>query len=190
MEGASNISTNPLAILINNGWKAQLATVGASGFTEAKEAGSVMRPRSTFRLSIRLPPTKSVEEAKVTLREILTTDVPYGAKATLEFSAAVNGWSAPAYSAVLSEVIDASVMEVFGRPKNALAEGGTIPLMGLFQELFPKAEFVVTGVLGPQSNAHGPNEFLDIPYVKKLTTCMAVILAKLSRHYEGEAQKK
>lgn len=60
-------------------------------------------------------------------------------------------------------------------------EGGSIPLMGLLSEFWPKAQFVVTGVLGPESNAHGPNEFLHISYTRKLTQAMAHILARASQ---------
>ena len=48
---------------------------------------------------------------------------------------------------------------------------------GLDPKLFPAAQFVVTGVLGPHSNAHGPNEFLDIPTAKKVAACIADVLA-------------
>ena len=187
--GASSITSNPLTALINRGWKAQLAVVGAADLPDAKTAGSVLRPRTTLKLSFRLPPTKPVEEAKKIIEKVLTTNVPYGATAKIDFPAAAKGWSAPVYSTFLRDIIDSSVDAVFKKPKLAIAEGGSIPLMGLFSEMFPEAQFVVTGVLGPESNAHGPNEFLHIPYVKKLTTCMALILAKLSRHYEQTLTK-
>jgi len=90
----------------------------------------------------------------------------------------------------LNEIIDSSVNDIFKRPKLTISEGGSIPLLGLFSDLFPKAEFIVTGVLGPESNAHGPNEFLHIPYVKKLTVAMALILARLSRHYAQTLKKE
>lgn len=181
---AHGVTSNTLQALINRGWKAQLAIVGAADIPESKTAGNVLRPKSTLKLSVRLPPTKAIEEAKKTLTEILTTNIPYNATATLTFGAAASGWSAPVYSPFLNDIIDSSVEDTFKKPKFAIAEGGSIPLIGLFSQMYPNAQFVVTGVLGPESNAHGPNEFLHIPYVKKLTTCMALILARLSRHYE------
>jgi len=128
-----------LTALINRGWKAQLAVVGAADFPDAKTAGSVLLPKSTFRLSFRLPPTKKIEDAKKVLHHYLTTNVPYGATVKLEFPSAANGWSAPAYSPYLSNIIDSSVNDIFKRPKLSISEGGTIPLMGLFSDLFPKA---------------------------------------------------
>jgi hypothetical protein len=45
-------------------------------------------------------------------------------------------------------------------------------------EKFPGAQFMITGVLGPHSNAHGPNEFLHIPTGKKVTAAVARVLAE------------
>ena len=58
-----------------------------------------------------------------------------------------------------------------------MGEVGSIPFLGMLHDMFPASQFVVTGVLGPGSNAHGPNEFLDITYCKKVVTCVASILA-------------
>ena len=177
-----------MTVLINNWWKPQLSTTGAGhkDLPEASTAGSVLRPRTTLSFSIRLPPTKSTKEAETILKERLTTNIPYGAKATLDVAANAAGWVIPPHSAFLTEIINSSAQEVFGKPKFCAGEGGSIPLMNLFHDMYPKAEFIVTGVLGPASNAHGPNEFLHIPYVKNLTTCMSLILAKISHHLESK----
>ena len=58
-----------------------------------------------------------------------------------------------------------------------MGEGGTIPFMAMLGRRFPDAQFLITGVLGPRSNAHGPNEFLHIEYAKRLTACVAEIIA-------------
>ena len=58
-----------------------------------------------------------------------------------------------------------------------MGEGGSIPFMGMLGAKFPDAQFVITGVLGPQSNAHGPNEFLDIAMGKAVTLAVAQVLA-------------
>jgi len=57
-----------------------------------------------------------------------------------------------------------------------MGEGGTIPFMGMLGEKFPEAQFLVTGVLGPQSNAHGPNEFLHLATARRLTGCVSQVL--------------
>ena len=51
--------------------------------------------------------------------------------------------------------------------------------MGMLGLKFPQAQMLVTGVLGPKSNAHGPNEFLHVPYAKRLSAAVAVVLAAL-----------
>jgi acetylornithine deacetylase/succinyl-diaminopimelate desuccinylase-like protein len=58
-----------------------------------------------------------------------------------------------------------------------MGEGGTIPFMAMLGQKYPQAQFLITGVLGPHSNAHGPNEFLHLGYAKKLTACVADVLA-------------
>ena len=55
--------------------------------------------------------------------------------------------------------------------------GGTIPFMKMLGDRFPGVQFVVTGVLGPKSNAHGPNEFLELATGKRITACMVQVIA-------------
>jgi len=64
----------------------------------------------------------------------------------------------------------------FGKPSMYMGTGGTIPFMGMLGERFPEAQFLITGLLGPKSNAHGPNEFLHIETGKRLTCCVAQVL--------------
>ncbi len=71
---------------------------------------------------------------------------------------------------------DAS-LAYYGRPSAMVGEGGTIPFMGMLGKHFPAAQFLITGVLGPKSNAHGPNEFLHVPYARRLTCCVAQVIA-------------
>ena len=65
----------------------------------------------------------------------------------------------------------------FGAPPAYMGEGGSIPFMAMLGEKFPQAQFVVTGVLGPHSNAHGPNEFLHIPTAERISVVIAQVLA-------------
>ena len=67
-----------------------------------------------------------------------------------------------------------------------MGEGGTIPFMGMLGEKFPGAQFMITGVLGPHSNAHGPNEFLHIPTGKRVTAAVARVIAD---HYAGQRRR-
>lgn len=89
-----------------------------------------------------------------------------------------SGWNAPDMSAWLHDALKESSEIYYDNEMGGLGEGGSIPLMGLLSEMWPKAQFVITGVLGPASNAHGPNEFLHIDYTKKITQCMAHVLSK------------
>ena len=58
-----------------------------------------------------------------------------------------------------------------------MGTGGTIPFMKMLGDRFPACQFFVTGVLGPHSNAHGPNEFLHLETGKRVTCCVAQVLA-------------
>src|SRR3546814_1036024 len=97
---------------------------------------------------------------------------------SLELEKASTGWNAPAMSPWLEKAIDAASQEFYGRPAMYMGEGGSIPFMGMLGEKFPGAQFMITGVLGPHSNAHGPNEFLHIPMGKKVTASVARVIAE------------
>jgi acetylornithine deacetylase/succinyl-diaminopimelate desuccinylase-like protein len=86
----------------------------------------------------------------------------------------------------LTQSLRQSSLDTFGAEACYMGEGGTIPFMAMLGEKFPQAQFLITGVLGPQSNAHGPNEFLHIPTAKKLTACVARVLADHRRTREEE----
>ena len=91
------------------------------------------------------------------------------------------GGTAPALSPWLERAASQASKAHFGADAVYMGEGGSIPFMGMLGEKFPQAQFLITGVLGPHSNAHGPNEFLHIPTGKKVTSCVASVLAD---HYE------
>ena len=124
-----------------------------------------------------MPPTCDARVASQKLKNLLEQDPPYGAKVTFETNWGANGWNAPEMSAWLERSLDQASREYFGKPAAYMGEGGTIPFMGMLGERFPQAQFLITGVLGPHANAHGPNEFLHIPTAKKLTCCVAKVLA-------------
>ena len=77
----------------------------------------------------------------------------------------------------LETALERASQRLFGKPAMYMGEGGSIPFMGMLGEKFPEAQFLITGVLGPGSNAHGPNEFLHLPTARKLTCAVAQILA-------------
>lgn len=169
-------TTDPVEGILARTWKPALSVTGAAGFPTIDSAGNVLRPKTSFQLSMRLPPTVDGERAAAALRRIVTENAPYNAKVSFESEAAATGWNAPATAPWLKRAADAASRSVWGQDAAWMGEGGTIPFMNMLGEKFPRAQFLITGVLGPHSNAHGPNEFLHIPYVKQLTAAVASIV--------------
>ena len=164
-------------LVLNRTWRPFLAVTGADGLPAPANAGNVLRPQTKLVLSLRLPPTVKAESAAKQLKAILETDPPYGARVTFESGHAGSGWHAPQTAPWLEKALNDSSTRHFGKPAMWMGEGGTIPFMGMLGAQFPQAQFLITGVLGPHSNAHGPNEFLHIGYAKRLTACVADVLA-------------
>jgi len=157
-------------------WMPALSIVGADGLPPSDNAGNVLRPYTQLQLSMRIPPMVDPKEAQDALEKALLENPPYNARVTVHFEEAAAGWNAPETEEWLSGAMNNASETYFGESSCSLGEGGTIPFMAMLGEQFPKAQFVITGVLGPSSNAHGPNEFLHVPYAKKLTACVASIL--------------
>ena len=174
---------DPTEAILNRTWRPFLAVTGAEGLPELASAGNVLRPYSAFKLSLRLPPTLDGVAATSALKEILEADPPYGAKVSFHAEEPAGGWNAPPLSPWLEDSLTAASQAYFGLEAVHMGEGGSIPFMGMLGEKFPKAQFLITGLLGPNSNAHGPNEFLDIPTGKRLTACVAQVLED---HFQRE----
>ena len=173
---------DPLEALLNRTWKPTLSVTGVDGFPEMRSAGNVLRPYTAFKLSLRLPPLIDGNEAAANLKALLEDNAPYNAKVTFAADGRVGavgatGWNAPSLSPWLEEALNDASQSHFGAPCGYIGQGGTIPLMSLLQAKFPAAQMMVCGVLGPKSNAHGPNEFLHVPYGKKLTAAVAQVMA-------------
>lgn len=163
-------------LVLNRTWRPALTVTGADGFPSIANAGNVMRPKTAFKLSMRIPPLVKPSVAMEVLEEALTKKPHYNAKVALQFDSGSSGWNAPALCAWLEQAAEEASMAYYGKPAAYMGEGGTIPFMGMLGEKFPKAQFMITGVLGPHSNAHGPNEFLHLDMVKKLTACVSHVL--------------
>ena len=174
---ARPVSTDPVESILNRTWKATLSVIGAAGLPAPKEAGNVLRPGTALKLSVRLPPTVNGGRAAQRLKQTLEADPPYGARVRFELEGAATGWNAPATAPWLKQALEQASRAAYGLEPVWMGEGGTIPFISMLGERFPRAQFVITGVLGPESNAHGPNEFLHIDYAKKLTGAIAQIVA-------------
>jgi acetylornithine deacetylase/succinyl-diaminopimelate desuccinylase-like protein len=175
-------TTDPVQALMNRTWKPTLSVTGVDGFPELKNAGNVLRPYTAFKLSLRLPPLVDGHLAAQQLKTLLEDNAPYNAKVTFHADGRVGaqgatGWNAPSLTPWLEDALNAASQAHFGAPCGYIGQGGTIPLMSMLQQGFPKAQMMVCGVLGPKSNAHGPNEFLHVPYGKKLTAAVAQVMA-------------
>ncbi len=175
-------TTDPTQALLNRTWKPTLSVTGAEGFPELKNAGNVLRPYTAFKLSLRLPPLVDGNRAAAELKALLEDNAPYNAKVTFHADGRVgaqgaSGWNAPSLAPWIEDALHAASKAHFGAPCGFIGQGGTIPLMGMLQQGFPQAQMMVCGVLGPKSNAHGPNEFLHVPYGKKLTAAVAQVMA-------------
>jgi acetylornithine deacetylase/succinyl-diaminopimelate desuccinylase-like protein len=167
------VTDDPVELILNRTWRPQLAITGAAGLPELGAAGNVLRPSTSVRVSLRLPPGVDGNQAKERLTRLLTEDPPYGAEVRFESAEANDGWNAPALAPWLEAALRESSATYFGATPGYMGEGGTIPFMAMLGERFPAAQFLITGVLGPESNAHGPNEFLHIPTAQRLTCCVA-----------------
>jgi acetylornithine deacetylase/succinyl-diaminopimelate desuccinylase-like protein len=156
-------TTDPLQALLNRTWAPTLSVTGAEGLP--------------FKLSLRLPPLVEADVAVQQLKKLLEDNAPYQARVTFEGAGGATGWNAPSTAPWFESALNAASQAHFGAPCGYIGQGGTIPLMNMLSKGFPQAQMMVCGVLGPKSNAHGPNEFLHVPYAKKLTAAVAQVLA-------------
>jgi acetylornithine deacetylase/succinyl-diaminopimelate desuccinylase-like protein len=168
-------------LVLNRTWRPMLAVTGAEGLPAVASAGNVLRPKTALALSLRLPPTIAADAAALALKTLLEKDPPYGSRVSFEYGQAATGWNAPQLAPWLEKAVGETSQRHYGKPAMWMGEGGTIPFMAMLGIKFPKAQFLITGVLGPHSNAHGPNEFLHLPYAKKLTACVADVIAAAPR---------
>jgi acetylornithine deacetylase/succinyl-diaminopimelate desuccinylase-like protein len=174
--GTQPVSKDTAELMLNRTWRPTVSIVGASGLPDVKDAGNVLRPKTTVKVSVRIPPTGDAEGATKKLKSLFEKDPPYGAQVTFEAEGASAGWNAPELAPWLGDSMNRASKTYFGKDAMYMGEGGSIPFMGMLGKKFPKAQFMITGVLGPASNAHGPNEFLHIPTGKKLTSCVAQVI--------------
>ena len=177
VEGMKPAAKDLVELVLNRTWRPQLAVTGVDGMPPLANAGNVLRPQTTVKLSLRIPPTLDGKKAASALKKLLEANPPYGAKVEFKGEKSGSGWNAPKLESWLESAVATASKRYFKAPPAYQGEGGTIPFMGMLGEKFPKAQFLITGVLGPHSNAHGPNEFLHIPTGKKVSMVVADVLA-------------
>jgi acetylornithine deacetylase/succinyl-diaminopimelate desuccinylase-like protein len=172
-------TADPVEALLSRTWRPTLSVTGADGFPELRNAGNVLRPYTAFKLSLRLPPLVDAASAVQELKALLEDNAPYQAKVTFEGEGAATGWNAPATTPWFEQALQAASQAHFGAGFGTIGQGGTIPLMNLLSQGFPQAQMMVCGVLGPKSNAHGPNEFLHLHCARRLTASVAQVIARM-----------
>ena len=163
-------------LMLNNTWRPTLAVTGQAGMPDLVNAGNVLLPYTVLKLSFRLPPTVDAEMAADVVKKALEADTPPLVKVEFDAESSMAGWNAPEIAPWLEASMQKASEAFFGEPSMYMGTGGTIPFMGMLGERFPEAQFLITGLLGPKSNAHGPNEFLHIETGKRLTCCVAQVL--------------
>ncbi|HSE96330.1 MAG TPA: peptidase dimerization domain-containing protein, partial [Methylomirabilota bacterium] len=179
--GAGPVGRDPMALLLDSTWRPALAVTGAAGLPALEDAGNVLRPQTAVKISLRVPPTLDAARATARLKALFEVDPPYGARVTFSPETASPGWNAPPMAPWLGAACDHASVSYFGEPPMYAGVGGSIPFMHMLGERYPQAQFLITGVLGPGSNAHGPNEFLHVPTGVRVTACVAEVLAEHHR---------
>ncbi len=176
IDGVESMADNNVERILNRTWRPALSYTGIGGIPELDSAGNVLRPYTALKLSMRLPATVDGDAATQALKETLEANPPSNARVSFEADQAASGWNAPEIAPWLHASLEKGSQGSYGRSVMYMGEGGTIPFMAMLGDYFPQAQFMITGVLGPKSNAHGPNEFLHIPFARKLTTCVAQVI--------------
>ena len=177
MGGTKPMADDNVELLLNRTWRPTLSITAQEGMPDLVQGGNVLRPKTALKLSIRTPPTLNLKGIEKKLTELLTSNPPSGARVTFDAEKGGSGWDSPKVAPWLEKSVDSASKAFYGKSATGYGEGGSIPFMGMLGEKYPQAQFLITGVLGPQSNAHGPNEFLHIDFAKKLTACIAQVIA-------------
>jgi acetylornithine deacetylase/succinyl-diaminopimelate desuccinylase-like protein len=177
VDGMRPVQGDLAELVLNRTWRPALSVTGLAGAPAPGGAGNVLRPFTEAKLSMRLPPTLDARAAAQAMKQTLEAEPPYGARVSFTLDEPGSGWNAPKTQPWLEQALEAASRAAWGKPMAMMGEGGSIPFMGMLGRKFPEAQFVVTGVLGPASNAHGPNEFLHIPTGKRVSETVAHVLA-------------
>jgi acetylornithine deacetylase/succinyl-diaminopimelate desuccinylase-like protein len=201
-DGVQPVDTDSTQLLLNSTWRATLCYTGISGVPLPAAASNTLRKETEVKLSVRLPPYCDPTKCNAEMKRVLEANPPYGARVIYDAKNGNYGWAAPKLPDWLETAVSTASTTYYGKPYRAIGEGGSIPFMAMLGKKFPKTSFVITGthntvlcylpccshvllaavctltgVLGPGSNAHGPNEFLEMNYTKKIICCVAHILA-------------
>ncbi len=175
VDGVTLMGISAADRVLRSTWHPTLSVVGMGGIPEPEIAGNVLRPYTTAVLSFRLPPNVDAHTAAAAIAEALRTDAPPSSVVTI--SQAANGWMSPPLKPWLRNALNDASQKAFGRAPGFCGEGGSIPFLASLATRYPDVQFVATGVLGPESNAHGINEMLDLPMAVGVTNAVITVLS-------------
>ncbi|KAN0011994.1 hypothetical protein ACTFIU_000213 [Dictyostelium citrinum] len=181
-QGTGPITKDLTQLMINKTWYPSVCVTGAEGLPHTSNAGNVMRTHTTVKVSVRLPPSFKHTDAGAILKNLFESNPPYGATVTFKADKSASGWDSPQTKPFLEKALGEASNLFYGKDHVYMGEGGSIPFMKMLNDRFPESQFIVTGLLGPASNAHGPNEFLDIPFAKRLLSCVIYLLDAHAKH--------
>jgi acetylornithine deacetylase/succinyl-diaminopimelate desuccinylase-like protein len=181
LEGVELMGTSAEDRILRRTWFPTLSIIGLGGAPSPEIAGNVLRPSTTAKLSFRLPPSVDAESARDALIPLLTTDVPSSARVTLKNWEFGTGWNSPALAPWLADALDVASTDAFGRAPGFTGEGGSIPFLASLGTRYPDVQFVATGVMGPHSNAHAIDEFLDLPMTVGVTNSVITVLSAYAK---------
>jgi len=181
LPGAKYLSEDFGQLLLNKAWKPGLAVTGQRGLPIVEEGSNVIRPETALKLSLRIPPGVDAEKCQAAMKKILEADPPYGATVEFKPLGAGCGWYGKDFDPLLDAAIKKATKAAFGAEPLYYGEGGSIPLCNTFQELWGKAQIIVTGCAGPDAKPHGYDESLDLPYTGKFTAVVASIFCDFAK---------
>lgn len=180
-EGFQMLTDDMTQIAMNMSIIPTLTVTGIEGLPDLNNAGNLLQPEIKVRCSIRTPPKVNCEIASAAVKKVLLENPPYGAKVTVIEQSCDNGWEQKLASDFINKAVNDASITYFGKKFLTIRVGGSIPFIGFLGDLFPNAQFIVTGLLGPGSNAHTIDESLNIAYLKKLICCLIEIFSTLSK---------
>ncbi|HIF46007.1 MAG TPA: M20/M25/M40 family metallo-hydrolase [Candidatus Poseidoniales archaeon] len=183
LDGVSPNDGDLRELILNRTWRPAFEVTGVDGAPACADGGNTLRTNTKLKLSIRIPAGVDCHAASELIEKTLTENPPQGAHITFDLEHPANGFHAKPLSDWMLEALEVASSSFFGKSVQFMGEGGTIPFMPMLQEQFPSAEFMITGILGPESNAHGPNEFTHIPCAKSVTCCVAQVIACHHQHH-------
>jgi acetylornithine deacetylase/succinyl-diaminopimelate desuccinylase-like protein len=167
--------------LVAKAWAPALEVTGMDGIPSVQSGGNVLRPFTEAKLSLRLPPTADAAAAAAALQGALAADPPAGASVRVTIETGANGWLAPEPEPWVADAVRSGSLAAFGKAPGSYGEGGTIPFLPMLGQRFTGVQMVAIGVLGPHSNAHGPNEFLHLPMAKGVTVALVHLIGAAGR---------